>query len=86
MNHLEKQYLDTYTGATTNEAENYFSPAQAVHSTGPTTTSAKVHLNRYLAEFDFRYSTRGLTDTERMARLMGQVPGRRISYKRVKGR
>ncbi len=46
---------------------------------------SKVHLQRYLYEFDFRYSTRKLTDGERMARLIGQVPGRRISYERVKG-
>ena len=39
----------------------------------------------YFAEFDFRYSTRKIDDTERMARLMGQTAGRRISYKRVKG-
>ena len=46
---------------------------------------SKVHLQRYLYEFDFRYSTRKLTDGERMARPIGQVPGRRISYERVKG-
>jgi hypothetical protein len=26
-----------------------------------------------------------MTDSQRMARLMGQVEGRRLSYKRVKG-
>ncbi len=33
------------------------------------------HLPRYLAEFDFRYSTRKLSDADRMRRMMGQVEG-----------
>jgi hypothetical protein len=35
------------------------------------------HLNRYLAEFDYRYSTRKMTDEARMRKLFGQVDGRR---------
>jgi hypothetical protein len=33
------------------------------------------HLPRYLAEFDYRFSTRKLSDTQRMARLMGKRLG-----------
>ena len=40
---------------------------------------------RYLAEFDFRYSTRKLSDTQRMHRLMGQVAGRRLAYRPFTG-
>lgn len=36
------------------------------------------HLPRYLAEFDFRYTTRKESDQERFGRLMGQVGGRRL--------
>lgn len=39
------------------------------------------HLDRYLAEFDFRHWTRALSDTARMRRLMGQVDGRRLTYR-----
>jgi hypothetical protein len=41
--------------------------------------------HHHISEFDFRYSTRAMTDRARMARLMGQVEGRRLSYKRIKG-
>jgi hypothetical protein len=42
---------------------------------------SKEHLHRYLAEFDYRYSTRKLSDSARIDRLMGRVAGRRLSYK-----
>lgn len=41
------------------------------------------HLNRYLAEFDFRYSNRkalGIEDHERAERLLAGVVGRRLTY------
>ena len=38
------------------------------------------HLDRYLAEFDFRYTTRKDTDTERMATIVEQTGGRRLTY------
>jgi transposase-like protein len=44
------------------------------------------HLNRYLAEFDFRYSNRvalGVNDTERAERLLKSVVGRRLTYRTV---
>ncbi len=67
---------------TTNQAEGYFS--QLKRSLDGTYHHVSVeHLNRYLAEFDYRYSTRKATDTERMHRLMGQVGGKRLTYKRV---
>jgi hypothetical protein len=43
---------------------------------------SKKHLNRYLAEFDFRYDTCKTTDAMRMERLLGQVEGR-LTYKRL---
>lgn len=44
------------------------------------------HLDRYLAEFDFRYSTRKYTDGQRVSRLMGRAPGRALTYDRLTGR
>jgi hypothetical protein len=39
------------------------------------------HLPRYLDQFDFMYSTRKLSDSARMERMIGQAGGRRLSYK-----
>jgi len=67
-------------GATTNHAEGYFS--QLKRSLDGTHHAVSVeHLPRYLAEFDFRYSTCKETDTERVGRLVGQVGGRRLTYR-----
>jgi hypothetical protein len=41
------------------------------------------HLNRYLAEFDFRYNNRvklGVDDSERAERLLQGVIGKRLTY------
>jgi hypothetical protein len=41
------------------------------------------HLNRYVAEFDFRYSNRvalGVNDTDRAERLLRGVKGKRLTY------
>jgi len=69
---------------TTNPAEGYFSQLKRSvdgthHHVSPE------HLPRYLAEFDYRYSTRKLSDTARLNALMGQVGGKRLTYKRVAG-
>lgn len=42
------------------------------------------HLNRYLAEFDFRYNNRAalqITDAERADKLLLGVKGKRLSYR-----
>ncbi len=40
-------------------------------------------LRRYLAEFDFRYTTGKMSDTAHMGALMQRVDGKRLTYKRV---
>ena len=83
MNHSADEYLDYRTGATTNKAENFF--AQLKRSLDGTHHHvSREHLGRYLAEFDYRYSTRELSDSERMAEMVKQCEGRRLTYKRVK--
>jgi transposase-like protein len=68
----------------TNPAEGYFS--QLKRSIDGTHHKVSVeHLPRYLAEFDFRYSTRKLSDDARTKRLFGQVAGRRLSYRPLIG-
>ena len=70
---------------TTNHLEGYFS--QLKRSLDGTHHHVSVeHLDRYLAEFDYRYSTRKLSDTARMARLVGQTAGRRLTYRPLTGR
>lgn len=67
-------------GVSTNLAEGYFS--QLKRSIDGTYHHVSVeHLDRYLSEFDFRYSTCRLADAQRVRRLMGQTDGRRLSYK-----
>lgn len=39
------------------------------------------HLQRYATEFDFRWNHRKTTDDERAAALLGQVHGKRLTYK-----
>jgi transposase-like protein len=65
---------------TTNQAETYFS--QLKRSLDGTHHHVSVeHLPRYLAEFDFRYTSCKDTDTERMGKLVGRVAGRRLKYR-----
>ena len=68
----------------TNRAEGYFSQLKRSID-GTHHHVSREHLERYLAEFDFRYSSRKLTDTERLNRLMGNVGGRRLTYRPLTG-
>lgn len=38
------------------------------------------HLKRYLAEFDFRYNERHLTDSERTVAVLDGIKGKRLTY------
>lgn len=44
------------------------------------------HLDKYLAEFDFRYNTRKMKDGERTVEAMGRVAGKRLMYRESIGR
>lgn len=80
VNHSTGEYVRG--DASTNAAEGFF--AQLKRSIDGTHHHvSKVHLPGYLTEFDFRYSTRKMSDTHRMHFLMGHVGGRRLTYKRV---
>jgi hypothetical protein len=41
------------------------------------------HLHRYLAEFDFRYSTKKDTDAERADQVLQGIYGKRLTYRRI---
>jgi transposase-like protein len=65
---------------TSNHAEGYFSQLKRSLD-GTHHHVSREHLPRYLAEFDYRYSTRTMTDTERTADLFGKVAGKRLTYR-----
>jgi transposase-like protein len=78
VNHLEREYVRG--DVSTNQAENYFSQLKRSLD-GTYHHVSREHLQRYLTEFDFRYSTRELTDAQRMQRLIGRSGGKRLLYK-----
>ncbi len=69
---------------TTNAVENYFGQLKRSID-GTFHHVSHEHLHRYLAEFDFRFSTRKMSDTDRVHRLMGQARGRRLAYRPLTG-
>jgi transposase-like protein len=77
VNHSEGEYVRG--NVSTNACENFFSQLKRSID-GTHHHVSREHLGRYLSEFDFRYSTRKLSDSDRMARLFGQVHGRRLVY------
>jgi transposase-like protein len=67
---------------TVNHVENYFSIFKRAVM-GTFHSISEVHLHRYLAEFDFRYSRRsalGIEDEERAAMLLKGIEGKRLTY------
>jgi transposase-like protein len=46
---------------------------------------SREHLHRYLAEFDFRYTTCKLDDVERIDLLVSRTGGRRLTYREPAG-
>jgi transposase-like protein len=80
VDHEDGEYVRD--GVSTNMAENFFSQLKRSLD-GTHHHVSKEHLSRYLAEYDYRFSTRKESDTARMQRLMGQVHGKRLTYKRV---
>lgn len=87
VNHEQDEYARTTSNgrrAGINRAEGFFGQLKrSIDGTHHFVT--REHLHRYVAEFDFRYSTREMDDTARMARLMGQTGGRRLSYRPLVG-
>ena len=71
---------------TVNHAENYFSIFKR-GVMGTFHSISEAHLNRYLKEFDFRYSRRsalGIEDEERAAMLLKSIEGKRVTYNHLR--
>jgi len=78
--HAGNQYAKP-GGIHSNTAENFFSILKrgvvgTYHHWSP------VHLHRYLAEFDFRYSTKDISDRERADEALKGIAGKRLTYRR----
>jgi hypothetical protein len=80
--HAAREYVNK-EGFTTNNVENFF----GVFKRGMRGTyhfCGQQHLQRYLAEFQFRYNNRsglGITDGERAALAMKGIEGKRLTYR-----
>jgi len=83
VNHSIGEYVrgDVHT----NTIENYFSIMKR-GIVGTYHHVSQQHLKRYLAEFDFRYNERmklGVSDSERTAKAIKGIVGKRITYRRT---
>jgi transposase-like protein len=83
VNHSKGQYgLGDHT---TNSVEGFFSIFKRGMK-GVYQHCSEAHLQRYLAEFDFRYSNRaklGVTDRERADKALKGIEGKRLTYRRT---
>jgi transposase-like protein len=78
VNHSIGEYVRD--DVSTNQAETFFSQLKRSLD-GTHHHVSKEHLHRYLTEFDWRFSTREQSDTQRMAQLVRSVGGRRLAYR-----
>ena len=67
--HAAREYVNK-DGFSTNINENFFSAPQAPGIYGVYHHVSPAHLGRYVTEFDFRYSSRHVTDAERCAKAL----------------
>ena len=82
VNHSVKEYVTTGGFKHSNTVENFFS----IFKRGVIGTyhhMSEAHLARYCAEFDLRYNTRDMTDSERAATIIKGGEGRRLTYRRT---
>jgi len=80
VNHSAKEYVRDLVH--TNTIEGFFSIFKR-GMRGVYQHCGEQHLQRYLAEFDFRYSNRNVTDAERAAIALDGTEGKRLTYRRI---
>ena len=82
VNHSAKKYVTTGGFKHSNTAENFFSIFK--HGViGTYHHMSETHLGRYCREFDFRYNTRKMSDSERTDIAIVGAIGRRLTYRRI---
>ncbi len=80
VEHNEHEYVRG--DAHTNTIEGYFSIFKRGMK-GIYQHCGEQHLHRYLAEFDFRYNARKITDSERTVNALAGIEGKRLTYRRI---
>ena len=65
-----------------NSAENFFSILKR-GVIGTYHHWSEAHIHRYLTEFDFRYSTKDISDSERADKALIGIAGKRLTYRRT---
>jgi len=83
VDHVKDEYVRG--NAHINTAEGYFSQLKRSIN-GTYHHVSNKHLDRYLAEFDYRYSTRKAIDGDRTLRTIAQTKGKRLVYKDLIGK
>lgn len=78
VNHFQREYARG--PVSTNTVEGFFSQLKRSLDGTHHHVSAE-HLYRYVGEFDFRYSTRDMSATDRLRSLTRQAAGRRLTYR-----
>lgn len=78
VNHSADEYVRG-TFWHTNTVESYFATLKR-GVMGTFHSISEQHLPRYLAEFDFRYNNRNLTDGEKATALIAGAKGKRLTY------
>jgi transposase-like protein len=79
--HSRYQYVSD-TGATTNPIENYWSHVKRAIK-GTYYHVSKKHIDRYLAEFDYKFNYRSIDCEERFQKLLSNLPHTRLSYNQL---
>lgn len=80
VNHSAEEYVKTGGFHHTNTVESFFAILKrGVY--GSFHNVSEAHLHRYLAEFDFRYNRRDMSDAERAADLLRGAKGKRLMYR-----
>jgi len=67
-------------GFTTNNVENFFGVFKRGFK-GTYSHCESQHLQRYLTEFEFRYTNRKVDDTTRTAKALSKIGGKRLTYR-----
>ena len=80
VNHSADEYVRKGGFVHSNTVESYFAILKrGVYGTFHSISEA--HLPRYLAEFDFRYNHRGVSDVERAEATLKGAAGKRLAYR-----
>lgn len=83
VNHSADEYVRAAFWYTNTAESSFALLKRGVYGTFHNLSEA--HLHRYLAEFDFRWNTRDMTDAERGDALLCGAQGKRLTYHQPRG-